>query len=321
MGVCESPRHDAHECVDALTAPTQERRLVNPPLQPPFQTAEVSLQRRCLHRRKRRWGHRRYSRGRHCILRVSLIKAGFGTTRRRTWNARSGKLLKNLTSGPFSRGMLRDAGMPGGVKCEALTGRAVECAPFIPAVYAEVAFIDSDDHVARVKLTHSNNAQIGQVWLPILISCCKFHQLLQVSRTIESQAKHIIVRERKHIRARCQVKCRFSKHRFARQQRFRYPFCNLQRPRVVPVVAVSKGDDETCVRDSLHRWEKALRIDRSTGPLILPACPRKRWPPPSFFAFSNCWRIIRPAGKPVLRAVSASHAASSSVRRTRTVIV
>ncbi len=54
--------------------------------------------------------------------------------------------------------------------------------------------------MARVKLTHSYDAEAGEVWLPILISCGKFHQVLQVSRTIESHPKHGVVHERKHIR-------------------------------------------------------------------------------------------------------------------------
>ncbi len=42
--------------------------------------------------------------------------------------------------------------------------------PFISAVDAEVAFVDSDYQVARIKLTHSNDAETSQIRMPILIS-------------------------------------------------------------------------------------------------------------------------------------------------------
>lgn len=81
------------------------------------------------------------------------------------------------------------------------------------------------------------------------------------------------------------------------------------------VSAIAKGNDETGVGNSFHRREKPLREERSEGPLILPACRRKRWFPFSDLALSNCWRMIRPTGKPVRRETSFSQASSSSVRR------
>jgi hypothetical protein len=81
------------------------------------------------------------------------------------------------------------------------------------------------------------------------------------------------------------------------------------------VATIAEGDDESGIGNSLHRRENPLREDRSGTPLIFPAWRRNRWFPFSDFALSNCWRMMRPTGKPVRRDTSFSQANSSSVRR------
>ncbi len=111
------------------------------------------------------------------------------------------------------------------------------------------------------------------------------------------------------------MECGFRQHRVAGQQRLIDAFGDVDRPGVVTVVPVPESDDESRVRNSLHRRVNPFREERSRGPLSLPAWRRKVRLPRAARAASSCWRTIRPAGNPVLRAVSSSQAASSSVRR------
>jgi len=89
----------------------------------------------------------------------------------------------------------------------------------------------------------------------------------------------------------------------------------MGRPRMMLIVAVAKGDDETSVSNSPHRREYPLRDERSRGPLRAPIWRRNRCFPPLDLALSSCSRTSRPMGTPVTRDVSFSHARSSSVRR------
>ncbi len=89
---------------------------------------------------------------------------------------------------------------------------------------------------------------------------------------------------------------------------------------MVLIFTIAEGDQETCIGDGLHLREKPFRVDKSAGPVTAPASRRKAWLS-DFLALSNCSRIIRPFGTPVLRAVSASHSANSAGTRTVSVLL
>jgi len=81
---------------------------------------------------------------------------------------------------------------------------------------------------------------------------------------------------------------------FAGEQRFANRPRKVERPQMMAVAAITKGNDEAGVSNSFHRRENPLRDDRSGNPFILPACRKNAWFPISDFAASNSSRIIRP---------------------------
>src|SRR5690242_9784097 len=81
------------------------------------------------------------------------------------------------------------------------------------------------------------------------------------------------------------------------------------------ITPVSECNQETSVDDGLHFFEKPFRVDRLGGPEILPAS-RRNGRSSTARAFSNWSRMILPCDTPAFAAVSFSHSARSSGRRT-----
>jgi hypothetical protein len=60
-------------------------------------------------------------------------------------------------------------------------------------------------------------------------------------------------------------------NRFASQQRFSDPSGDTHSPVVVPIIPISKGDEEPGIRNALHERENPLRLERSFEPRTVPA--------------------------------------------------
>ena len=60
-------------------------------------------------------------------------------------------------------------------------------------------------------------------------------------------------------------------NRFASQQRLGDPSGDTHSPVVVSIIPVSKGDEESGIRNALHERENPLRLERSFGPRTVPA--------------------------------------------------
>src|SRR5216684_3001786 len=71
--------------------------------------------------------------------------------------------------------------------------------PFVLAVDAEITLIDSDNRVTGIEFTHSHQAEIGQVWLPIGVATRQLAQLWNVLGEIERHLQEFVLHQRKYV--------------------------------------------------------------------------------------------------------------------------
>src|SRR5690349_924065 len=116
------------------------------------------------------------------------------------------------------------------------------------------------------------------------------------------------------------MKRRFSQDRVASQQGGGHAVSDVERPDVVLIVSIAKCHQKTGVGDRIHFLEKPLRFDRSLGPAMAPAS-RRNGRLSELLALSSSSRMMRPRGKPVLRAVCSNHSARSPGSRTVIVLL
>ena len=116
------------------------------------------------------------------------------------------------------------------------------------------------------------------------------------------------------------MKRRFGEDRVTSQQRVSHPIRDIERPGVMLIVSIAKCHQKTAVGDRIHFLEKPLRFERSFGPAMTPA-NRRNGRVSDFLAFSSSSRMMRPRGRPVLRAVCSNHSARSPGSRTVIVLL
>ena len=58
--------------------------------------------------------------------------------------------------------------------------------PFVPAIDAKITFVNGDNRVMGIKLTHSNETEVGQIGLAIRVAPSQFPQLQEVSGEVKS---------------------------------------------------------------------------------------------------------------------------------------
>src|SRR5260370_38810251 len=100
--------------------------------------------------------------------------------------------------------------------------------------------------MARIKLTHTHQTQIGQIWLAIGVAPREVSQLLNVLREIERDLQKFILYQRDDIGSRPQMKCRFTKYRLAGKQRFGDVLGQIYSPFVISVILTASSYDEAC---------------------------------------------------------------------------
>ena len=173
----------------------------------------------------------------------------------------------------------------------------------VAPVYAEVGKVGRNDRVLRIEFTHPNQAQIGEVRITVEITGREFRNAGCVLSQAETECHQATSDEIEDQSGITQVKDRLCQHGFTGEERTLYSPCNLNRPFMVPVIAVAKS------------YKQPVREERSAGPAIFPASFMKgRTSAPR--ARSNCSRMILPCETPIVAAVASNHSARSSGSRT-----
>jgi len=116
------------------------------------------------------------------------------------------------------------------------------------------------------------------------------------------------------------MKGRLSQHGLAGDERFIDFRGNLYGPTMMDVTSVEKRHDESRVSNACHDFENPFLVDRSAGPLTLPAKYIK--------GFSSLMRMISsasltklPFDLPETSALCSTHRANSSGRRMLSVVL
>jgi hypothetical protein len=147
--------------------------------------------------------------------------------------------------------------------------------PLVPPIDTEVRPIHCDNAVPRIELTHSNQAEIRQVRIPIGISFGQCRQLTELRRAVESDLNQPLRHHGKNERHALEMECRLCQHGFTSEQGLGDTLGYADRPGMVRVIPVGEGYEKAGVDDSFHGREKPLRLDRSSGPSKAPAKRRK----------------------------------------------
>jgi hypothetical protein len=167
----------------------------------------------------------------------------------------------------------------------------------------------------RINLTHSYQAQIGEVRIPIGVALCKRCELDDMIAAVKRERNQALAQDREDDGHALQVKRRLGQYRFTSEQGLGHLLGDLHRPLVIVIVAVRERDQQSGIGNAYQGRENPFRFDRSRAPRIVPAKRMNDCSERLARARSSCSRIIRPRGIPDLLETCSNQAASSSVRR------
>ena len=165
------------------------------------------------------------------------------------------------------------------------------------------------------KLTQTNQAEVGQIRLPIRVTRSQRAKLRQVFIAIEINFDQSLLNHRQGYLDAAQMESGFGQNRLTGEQRVRHLLGDGHGPFVMLIASIGKGDEKSRVGDAFHAVEKPLRRDKVRGPLTDPAKRINDRPPLAALAFSNCSRTICPCATPDFLAASSNQEASSFPRR------
>jgi hypothetical protein len=188
------------------------------------------------------------------------------------------------------------------------------------AVDAKIGKIRGDNGVSGMEFTKPNQAKICEVWASVSIARGQFCQAHDMFTDHKRRANQSFANECQNHRAAAEVEGGFGEHRVTSQQRLGHSVGNFEGPSVMLIVSITKGHQKTGVGDCIHFLEKPLRLERSLGPATAPAS-RRNERVSERLALSSSSRMMRPRGKPVLRAVCSNHSARSPGSRTVIVLL
>jgi hypothetical protein len=156
-------------------------------------------------------------------------------------------------------------------------------APIDPKISA----INRYDAMSRVEFAHTDEAKIGEIRRSVHVCSRELCQRLQMICRIKCEADQPLINHFQNQSDVLEMKSRFGKDSFARQQRRRDARCHFQCPIVMSVCLIRKCNQKAGVGDSLHEREKPLRFERSFGPRTVPASFIKDCFAEAAFAFSS----------------------------------
>jgi hypothetical protein len=181
--------------------------------------------------------------------------------------------------------------------------------PAIASIDAEVGKIRCDDNVLRIEFAHSNETEISKVGLPVAIALGEFANPLYMVGQPEGeldQTRFYKIQDQTDI---TEMKCGLRKHWFAGEEWRGDPLCNIHRPPMMKIGAITESDKKSSVRDSLHFLENPLRCDERGSVETRPA-KRINGRLSKSRALSNCCRMMLLCDMPDLAAVVSNHSAS-----------
>jgi hypothetical protein len=126
-----------------------------------------------------------------------------------------------------------------------------------------------------MKLAQLDQAQVGEVGLPIGIALRQRAQFRQMGGHIERHFNELLVNHVEDDPRVTEVKCNFREDGLACVQRGLDALRYSHRPRVVLIGSIGECDQESGIGNTLHRV-KPLRRERSRGPRREPA--RRMYP-------------------------------------------
>ena len=138
--------------------------------------------------------------------------------------------------------------------------------PLISSIDTKVCPVHGDDFVARVEFTHSDQAEVSQVGLPVRKSIGQGGELHEMIVAGERDRDQSGADHRQRDLDALQVKRRLRQNGLAGQERFSGSRRQTHRPVVMRIGTRRESHQEAGVGDALHRFEKPLRFDRSRVP-------------------------------------------------------
>ena len=145
----------------------------------------------------------------------------------------------------------------------------------VAAVHPKVCPVDGNHGMLGEEFAHPDEAQIGEVGLPIGITVSEPGELVEMIAAVKRQRDQPVVQHRKCDRSVLEVKRGFRQYRLAGQKRLRDVGCDLHRPSMVFIVSVGERDQKSRIGNSLHERENPLRVDKSRAPRTVPASRMK----------------------------------------------
>jgi hypothetical protein len=133
----------------------------------------------------------------------------------------------------------------------------------------------------------ADQAEIRQIGVSIGIPLSQRFELRPVLAAVERNLHQPFVNHGERRPDALEAEGRFGENGLARQQGRRYLLGESDGPLMVAVVSIRECDQEACVGNPCHDFEKPVRDERSWGPLTEPASRMNPLELP-VFARSSC---------------------------------
>ena len=141
----------------------------------------------------------------------------------------------------------------------------------VAAVDAEIFTVDCQNRVVGIEFAQPDQAKIGEIGCAIAVTFCQGSQMRLVVLTMKGEPYQAGLDHLQYKWNATKVERGFRHHGFACQQWFCYLLGNTHGPGMVQVACVGEGDEEACVGDAFHVFEKPFRVDNLASSLTVPA--------------------------------------------------